>query len=348
MEVSFDWIYFLRGLFFDDAPAMRANANLHPIQIAAIALQRLWCGLDIFPQVLISGATGLVGGALRSRLEQEAVPCATLSRKSRPGPSVYVWNPEHFEFREDMRRLNGIRAAVHLAGESLVDGRWTTEKKRKIRESRLRGTHSMVELLSRLERRPDVLICASAVGYYGSRGGEILTEESSAGQDFLAEICREWEEAAAAARDLGIRVVSLRLGVVLARDGGALREMLPLFRLGAGGKLGDGRQWMSWVSLPDVVRIIEFCMNEGSITGPVNTVAPEPVRNAEFTRILAHHLHRPALIPAPAFALRLAFGEMADAALLSSTRAVPEKLRQAAFTFNQPTLPQALQAILPR
>ena len=246
-----------------------------------------------------------------------------------------------------MRRLNGIRAAVHLAGESLADARWTAEKKQKIRDSRVRGTRSMVELLSRLERRPEVLICASAVGYYGNRGGEILTEASTSGEGFLPEVCREWEQAAAAARDLGIRVVNLRLGVVLARNGGALAKMLPLFRLGAGGKLGDGQQWMSWISLDDVVRMIEFCMNDCSIPGPVNAVAPQPVRNAEFTRILADHLHRPALIPAPAFALRLAFGEMADAALLSSTRAVPEKLRRAGFIFNQPTLPEALQAILP-
>jgi uncharacterized protein (TIGR01777 family) len=304
--------------------------------------------MDIFPQVLISGASGLVGQALRSHLESEAVPYSTLARHATQGGSpAYFWDPYHFEFREEMRRLNGIRATIHLSGESLTDGRWTDEKKRRIRESRVRTTQSLVELLSRLERPPEVLICASAVGYYGNRGEEILTESSAPGDGFLPEVCREWEAAAAAAANLGVRVVSLRFGIILAADGGALGKMLPIFRLGAGGNLGNGHQWMSWISLLDVVRIIKFCMNDTQLEGPVNAVSAQPVPNAEFTEVLAHHLHRPAIVPAPAFALRLFFGEMADAALLSSTRAIPAKLQRSAFVFDHSSLQQAFQAVLP-
>ena len=334
-----------RCIFFDtDWPGRLLHLIYHEDQPAPI---RLKCPMDIFPQVLISGSSGLVGSAFCSRLSREAVACANLVREPRPGTSAYLWDPYHFEFREEMRRLNGVRAAIHLAGESLVEGRWAAEKKRKIRDSRIRSTQSMVELLSHLELRPEVFLCASAVGYYGSRGDEVLTEVSASGNGFLAEVCREWEEAAAAAVELGIRVVNLRFGVILAANGGALAKMLPLFRLGAGGNLGNGQQWMSWISLADVLRSIEFCMDSAEIQGPVNVAAPQPVTNAEFTQMLAHHLHRPAMIPAPAFALRLAFGEMADAALLSSTRAVPAKLQQEEFVFDHATLEQALQAILP-
>ncbi len=304
--------------------------------------------MDIFPQVLISGASGFVGHALRSHLESEAVPYSTLTRGTpQPGSSNYFWNPYRFEFREEMRRLSGIRAAINLSGESVAEGRWTAEKKRQIRESRVCTTQSLVELLARLERRPEVLICASAVGYYGDRGEEILTESSSSGTGFLPEVCREWEAAAVPAADLGIRVICLRFGVVLAEGGGALGKMLSLFRSGAGGKLGSGQQWMSWVSLPDVLRVIDFCIDTHEIEGPVNVVSAQPVTNAEFTRTLAHHLHRPALASVPAFALRLLFGEMADEALLSSTRAIPAKLQQSAFVFDHSSLQQAFQAILP-
>lgn len=303
--------------------------------------------MDIFPQVLISGASGLVGSALRTRLEEQAVPCAILVRELQPGSSAYFWDPDRFEFREEMRRLNGIRAVVHLAGESVAEGRWTAEKKQKIRDSRIRSTNSLVELLSRLDQRPEVLICASAVGYYGNRGEEVLTESSGPGDGFLVDVCREWEAAAATAIALGVRVVSLRFGVILSAGGGALAKMLPVFRLGVGGILGSGRQWMSWVSLPDVLRIIEFCIEHAAMEGPVNVVSVRPGINAEFTRTLAHHLHRPALIPVPALALRMAFGEMADAALLASARVIPAKLQASGFVFDHPTLEQAFQSILP-
>lgn len=303
--------------------------------------------MEIFPQVVIAGASGLVGRGLHQRFLANAVSCATLTRHTaQPGRTEYFWNPYHFEFREDMRRLSGIRAAILLSGDNLVEGRWTAAKKRRIRESRIRTTQSMVQLLSRLEQRPEVLLCASAVGFYGDRGDEILTEDSAAGHGFLPDICKEWEAAADPAVDLGIRVVHLRFGVVLAREGGALAKMLPMFRLGLGGNLGSGQQWMSWIALSTLVEVVEFCMNRHQVRGPVNVVA-NPVTNAEFTAALAHHLHRLAIVPAPAFALRMAFGEMANSALLSSTRAIPAKLLQAGFAFKLPTLQDAFQRLLP-
>lgn len=303
--------------------------------------------MDIFPQILISGASGLVGGALQAHFAAQGVACSTLVRHTaQPGSSAYFWDPYNFEFRQGMRRLSGIRAAIHLSGDNLTNGRWTAAKKQAIRQSRVRTTRSLVELLAHLDHRPEVLLCASAVGFFGDRGDEILTEESSTGQGFLPQVCREWEAAARAATDLGIRVVHLRFGVILARQGGALAKLLPVFRLGLGGNLGNGRQWMSWISLPTLLEIVEFCMNQQDLHGPVNVVA-NPVTNSEFTLTLARHLHRLAVAPVPAFALRLAFGEMADAALLSSTRAIPEKLLHAGFVFRHPTLQDALQQILP-
>ena len=303
--------------------------------------------MEIFPQVVIAGASGLVGNSLHRHFRANAVSCATLARHTaEPGNSDYFWDPYHFQFREDMRRLSGIRAAILLSGDNLMEGRWTHAKKQRIRESRIRTTQSMVQLLSLLEQRPEVLLCASAVGFYGDRGDEILSEDSAAGHGFLPQVCREWEAAADKATNLGIRVVHLRFGVVLAREGGALAKMLPVFRFGLGGNLGSGRQWMSWIALPTLVEIVEFCMNQHQVRGPVNVVA-NPITNAEFTVALAHHLHRLAVVPAPAFALRMAFGEMANAALLSSTRAIPAKLLQAGFVFKLPTLQDALPHILP-
>lgn len=303
--------------------------------------------MEIFPQVVIAGASGLVGHSLHRHLLANAVSCAILTRHTaQPGSTEYFWDPYHFQFRQGMRRLSGIRAAIHLSGDNLMNGRWTSAKKQRIRESRIRTTQSMVQLLSHLEQRPEVLLCASAVGFYGDRGDEILTEDSAAGHGFLPDVCREWEAAADAAINLGVRVVHLRFGVVLAPEGGALAKMLPMFRLGLGGNLGSGRQWMSWIALPTLVEIVDFCMNHHQLQGPVNVVA-NPVTNAEFTLALAHHLHRLAIVPAPAFALRMALGEMADAALLSSTRAIPAKLLKAGFVFKLPTLQDAFQQLLP-
>ncbi|MES2222045.1 MAG: TIGR01777 family oxidoreductase [Acidobacteriota bacterium] len=303
--------------------------------------------MEIFPQMVIAGSSGLVGQSLHQHFLASSVSCAVLTRQTaQPGSSEFFWDPYHFQFRQGMRRLSGIRAAIHLSGDNLMDGRWTAAKKQRIRDSRVRTTEAMVQLLSHLEQRPEVLLCASAVGVYGDRGDEILTEDSAAGRGFLPDVCRDWEHAADGATQLGIRVVHLRFGVVLARDGGALAKMLPLFRLGLGGNLGNGREWMSWIALPTVVEIVEFCINHHQVKGPVNVVA-NPVTNAEFTFTLAHHLRRLAIVPAPAFALRMVFGEMADAALLSSTRAIPAKLLQAGFVFKLPTLQEAFQHLLP-
>jgi len=242
--------------------------------------------------------------------------------------------------------MEGMRAAIHLSGDNLGQGYWTATKKRRMWESRVATTVALVELLSRLESPPEVLVCASAVGYYGDRKDEVLTEAAPAGDGYLPELCMAWEQAAEAARQYGMRVVHLRLGMVLAKDGGALAKMLPLFRLGMGGRLGSGRQWMSWISLVDVVHIIDRVLADTELSGPINVVAPQLVTNAEFAHTLASLLHRPALVAAPAFALRAVFGEMADAVLLASTRVMPARLQQAGFPFQHATLEVALRAVL--
>lgn len=298
------------------------------------------------PQVLISGASGLIGRALQADFRSAGIAYATLVRKSvGTEGSAYLWDPYHFEFREEMRELNGVRAAIHLSGENLTSGRWTKTRKQRFWDSRIATTQSLVKLLRRLDPPPEVLLCASGVNYYGSRGDEILDESGTPGTGFLAEICQDWEAAADEAKTFGVRVVHLRFGLVLTAQGGALPKMLPVFRLGLGGKLGNGRQWASWIAMDDVIRAIRFGMDHPQIDGPVNMVA-NPLTNAEFTAALAARLHRPAVMTAPAFALRIVLGEMADEALLASIRAIPAKLLQAGFTFAHPTLPEALAAIL--
>ncbi len=262
------------------------------------------------------------------------------------GPGDVLWNPAAGTL--DHAALEGVDAAVHLAGESIAAGRWTADIKRRIRDSRILGTRLLAESLARLMRRPRVLVTASAVGIYGDRGDEILNEDSPLGTDFLAGVGREWEAAAKPAAEAGIRVVHLRLGIILAREGGALPRMVRPFMLGAGGPIGSGRQWMSWIALDDAIAAVLEALGNEQARGPINAVAPEPVRNAEFAAALGATLHRPALIPAPAFALRLLYGEMADAALLASQRVVPSRLEALGFRFRHPTLPEALGAILGR
>jgi hypothetical protein len=240
--------------------------------------------------------------------------------------------------------FEGLEAAVHLGGVNLSERRWTPAYKREIETSRVESTRALAEVLAGLKRPPKTLLVASATGFYGDRGDEILDEASSAGTGFLPEICAKWEAASEAAAEAGIRVVHLRLGVVLGRDG-ALKKMLPIFRLGLGGQLGSGQQWMSWISLEDAVRAMLFAIKTETLRGPVNVVAPNPVTNAEFTRALGRALHRPAVMPVPAPALKLMFGEMADEALLASTRAVPGKLMGAGFRFEEPTVDEALASV---
>jgi uncharacterized protein (TIGR01777 family) len=242
--------------------------------------------------------------------------------------------------------MSGCDAVVHLAGESLAAGRWTAARKQRIYDSRIQGTRLLAESLGRLSKPPRVLACASAIGYYGDRGDEILREDSRPGSGFLPDLCRHWEEASTAASAAGIRVVKLRIGVVLSLKGGALVKMLPPFRLGVGGKIGSGRQYWSWITLEDLARVIVRALEDEELNGAVNAVAPAPVTNLEFAKTLGRVLGRPALFPLPAFAARLALGEMADELLLAGARVEPARLAAAAHTFAHPRLEGALRHIL--
>ncbi len=246
----------------------------------------------------------------------------------------------------DLVHIEDCAAAVHLAGANLSSHRWTAAYKKTIRDSRIDSSRTLVSILSRLQAPPKVLVCASAIGIYGDRGDEVLTEDSTHGSGFLPEVCEAWEAAPDAAKALGMRVVHLRFGVVLAPDGGAMGQLLPLFKSAMGGRLGDGRQWMSWVTLTDVVRAIAFAINNDQAAGPLNVVAPNPVSNAEFTRALAAEVHRPAPWVVPAFALKLAFGQMAEDTLLSSSRVLPARLQTLGFNFLEPSIGPALHTLL--
>ncbi|MDT7603819.1 MAG: uncharacterized protein QOF61_1816 [Acidobacteriota bacterium] len=299
-------------------------------------------------KVIVTGASGLVGSWLVPSLLGRGHEVTQLVRRKSKGETAGVreveWQPERGEI--DAASLEGHDAAVHLAGENIAGGRWTDEKKRRIRDSRVQGTRLLVETLAKLNARPRALVSASAIGYYGDRGDEVLTEASAAGEGFLPEVCREWEAATDAAQAAGIRTVLLRFGLILSGEGGALAKMLLPFKLGVGGKVGSGRQFYSWIAIDDVVEIIHFALANENLSGAVNVVAPEPVTNAEFTKSLGRVLGRPTLLPAPAFGLRLALGEMADALLLSSTRVVPERLQAAGYDFKYPTLDGALRHVL--
>jgi uncharacterized protein (TIGR01777 family) len=296
-------------------------------------------------RVAVTGASGLVGRALVSALRAAGHRVDRVSRRPpAPGTSDIQWDPARGQL--DPRALEGVDAVVHLAGESIAALRWTAGVRGRIRQSRVDGTRLMAATLGRLPRRPRVLVAASAVGYYGNRGEVPLTEESPPGSGFLAEVCRAWEAAADPARAVGIRVVHPRLGLVLAGRGGALPRMTLPFRLGAGGVIGDGRQYWSWIELGDAVRVIELALAVDTLVGPVNAVAPSPVTNREFTRVLGGILGRPTLVPLPALAVRLLLGEMGQALLLDSARVLPRRLERAGFRFRHPGLEGALRATL--
>ena len=301
-------------------------------------------------RILVSGSTGFVGTALVEALAREGHSVAPLVRpgtaQKKPeaqGSQAIAWDPVAGLF--DAAAAEGADALVHLAGASIAGGRWNAARKQLLRTSRVDATRHLVGALAKLQRPPRVVVAASAIGYYGNRGDETLTEASAPGNDFLAGVCREWESEAARAANFGARVVSPRFGIVLAAHGGALPQMATPIKLGVGGRLGDGCQWMSWVTLNEVVRVIQFALGGSQLAGPVNVVSPNPARNAEFTGILAKALHRPALLPAPGFALRLALGEMADALLLSSQKVQPSKLLAAGYVFKEPDLAPALAGI---
>lgn len=295
-------------------------------------------------KILVSGSHGLVGTALAKSLEPQGHEIVRLVRYLPGSESEIEWNPDRYSIA--IARLEGLDSVVHLAGESIAEGRWSEEKKRRIRDSRVKGTKLLSDALANLERPPKSLICASAIGYYGNRGDELLTEESSPGSDFLSKVCVEWEEATQLAAEKGIRVVNARFGIILSKDGGALAKMLTPFRLGIGGRVGSGKQWMSWIALDDVVGGIVYALANESLRGPVNFVAPNPVRNSEFTKALGRVLSRPTLFPIPEFGVRLAFGEMADALLLSSQRVEPQRLNKAGFQFQYTQLESALRHVL--
>ena len=295
--------------------------------------------------VAVSGASGLIGAALVSSLEAQRHRAIRLVRRMpRPDEDALRWDPSTGVLTPAGPSV--ADAVVHLAGDSILGLRWTAEKKRRIRESRTTATRLLVETLTRLTNPPAVLVCASGIGYYGSRGDEVLTEDSRPGTGFLADLARDWEAATATAIARGIRVVNLRLGVVLSARGGALATMLTPFRMGLGGVIGDGAQWMSWIALDDVIGAIRHALTTDALRGPVNTVAPAPVTNADFTRTLGRVLGRPTLIPLPAFAARLALGEMADELALVSQRVMPARLLASGFAFRRPTLEDALRAAL--
>src|SRR5215217_2770571 len=294
--------------------------------------------------VLISGATGLIGSALAQELKDGGHSITRLTRSPK-GENDVRWDPDAGTIDGS---LAGTEAVVHLAGESIAEGRWTASKKERIMESRKKGTRLLAETIAALPTPPKVMVSASAVGYYGDRGDEVLREDSSPGSDFLAQVCKAWETAANPAREAGIRVVHPRFGIVLSPKGGALGTTLPIFKLGGGGRIGSGPQWWSWVALDDVVGAILHALEDNSVEGPVNVGSPNPLTNAEYTKVLGRVLNRPTVFAVPAPAIRIAIGGMADALLLASQRVEPVKLKETVYHFRYPELEGALRHLLGR
>ncbi len=295
-------------------------------------------------RALITGGTGFVGQHLTKRLPRPIIAGRNVEKTKNlfPDSEVRKWDGSQ---NADPSFLDGVDTIYHLAGESIFHGRWDTAKKERIRTSRIEGTRHLVDFIAKAENRPMTLICSSAVGYYGSRGDEKLTESSAPGDDFLAKVCLDWEQEALRAEEYGVRVVLIRTGVVLGDDGGALAQMLLPFKLGLGGRLGNGRQYMSWIHIDDLTAIMLYAKENTNLRGPVNAVAPTPVTNSEFTHALAATLHRPAFLPVPGFALKVVLGEFADV-LLGSQRVIPEALQQTNYTYTFPQIEVALKNLL--
>lgn len=295
--------------------------------------------------IAITGSSGLVGSKLVSYLSEKGINTNRILRlNSQDNNTVINWHLENGDW--DTAYPDGLDCVVHLAGENIAGGKWTKEKKDRIFKSRVDGTRLLCEIISKLSKPPRVLVCASAIGFYGDRGDEILDEDSSNGTGFLSEVCQEWEKAANLARQSGIRVVNLRFGMILSTAGGALAKMLFPFKLGFGGRFGNGNQYMSWVTIDDVAGIIHHTIITTSLKGAVNAVSPNPVTNKLFTKTLGRILKRPTFLPMPGFAARLVFGEMANELLLSSARVIPTKLKQSEYTFKYPDLERALRHLL--
>lgn len=296
-------------------------------------------------KILVTGATGLVGAALVPALEGNGHEVFNVSRKAPVTDHDIQWDPYEGFSDEEAAKLEGVDAVVHLAGESIAEY-WSEEKKKRLRESRVKGTETLVDALKGLKSPPKIFICASAVGYYGSRGDEELSEASAPGEGFLPDICVDWEAEALKAEDFGARVVLPRIGIVLAKEGGALAKMLTPFSFGLGGTVGSGGQWMSWIALSDLVRLLQFLINNDRMKGPVNATSPNPVTNEAFTSALGKALNRPTFIPVPGFGVKLLFGEMGERLLLEGSRVIPAKLLETGFKFDFPEVEQALKAIL--
>lgn len=300
-------------------------------------------------RALVTGATGFVGQRLLEHLQEPVVLTRNVAsathRLSKSGARCFAWDPQNAP--APVEAFNGIDTVFHLAGEPLAEGRWTAAKRARLRDSRIVGTRHLVETLARLQEKPRVLVSASAVGYYGSRGDDVLTESSGPQHDFLAEICIGWEQEAAKACEVGVRVVPIRTGIVLGDSGGALAKMLTPFRLGVGGILGNGTQWMSWIHVDDLVQLLLFAARTELVGGPLNGTSPNPATNYDFTKTLGKVLGRPTILPMPGFMLRIVFGEFASV-LLGSQRAVPRAATEAGFQFRFPELEPALRQILSR
>jgi uncharacterized protein (TIGR01777 family) len=299
-------------------------------------------------RILISGASGPIGASLVPALKASGAQITRLTRRggaqAAPDDESIPWDPER---PLAAGALSGFDAVIHLAGESIV-GRWSEAKKKKIRESRVMGTRNVAQALAQAKDKPNIFVCSSAIGYYGDRGDELLNEESAPGVGFLPEVCREWEAATRPATEAGIQTVQIRTGVVLSPRGGALSKMLTPFKMGVGGKIGSGKQWMSWIDVEDMVGAIHHILKSDLLHGPVNMVAPKPVTNEEFTGTLGSVLSRPAILPMPALAVKLLFGEMGETVLLGSQRVEPSQLISSGYPFRFRTLRQSLENILSR
>ncbi|MCG8586484.1 MAG: TIGR01777 family oxidoreductase [Pirellulales bacterium] len=323
----------------------RMFAYRHATTVADLALHSTSKGARPM-KIAVTGASGMVGSAFAALASTGGHEVLHMVRREANSADEIAWDPANGTIDAD--RLADVDAVVHLAGDNISEGRWTEAKKAMIRSSRVDGTRLISETLAKLDPKPRVLVAASAIGFYGNRGDEALDETAAAGEGFLADVCREWEEATQAAADAGIRVVNLRIGVVLSPRGGAIKKMLTPFKLGLGGKVGNGRQYMSWISIDDVIGTIHHAMMNEELSGPVNAVAPGAVSNYDFTKTLGKVLKRPTIFPMPAFAAKMAFGQMADDLLLSSTRVVPAKLVESGYEFRHPQLEGALRHVLGR
>ncbi len=297
--------------------------------------------------IAVSGASGMVGTALAERLQASGRKVVAITRSEGSSYEESIrWDPESGLINPG--RLESVDAVVHLAGENIAGGRWNEKRKAKIRSSRVQGTRSLVQSIAAVQQRPKVLVCASAIGYYGDRGDQELTESSDPGSGFLVDVCRQWETEAMAAEDLGLRVVCVRIGIVLSPKGGALAKMLLPFKLGVGGVVGSGKQYWSWIGLGDLAKVIAHCIDSNDLRGPVNAVSPNSLTNRDFTKVVGKVLHRPTVVPLPGFAAKLVLGEMADQLLLASARVVPAKLQADGFQFEHADLEQCLQHELDR